>query len=125
MNYKQRKRTDPDYTGIMNGRIKGPNGEKWPRFSREYRQTHLICEECGRAEMPGIMESKLSVHHRRPISSFSNIEEKRRAAFDPDNLHVLCKTCHDRAHMALGSYNKTTQQEYAKNVSKEFTSKFL
>ena len=125
MNYYARRRTDPDYNKIMSGVITGPKGEKWPTFSKIYRMEHQVCEECGRAEMPGIKASKLSVHHKRPISSFSNLEEKRRWAFAPENLQVLCKTCHDKAHRALGSYDKATPKQHAANVNEGFLQKFL
>lgn len=125
MNYYQRRRTDPDYNRIMNGSITGPNGEKWPTFARLWRLEHQVCEVCGRAEMPGIKASKLSVHHKRPISSFGSIEEKRRWAFAPENLQVLCVPCHAAAHRALGSYGKERPKEHAANVNKEFLGKFL
>ena len=43
------------------------------------------CEDCGRA-------GRLEVHHVTPIS----VDFSRR--FDLDNLKVLCKDCHLRAH---------------------------
>ena len=62
--------------------IRGP---RWDRVRRrELERTGWRCERCGKA-------GRLEVHHVRPLA-------KGGAAYDPDNLKVLCRRCHIETH---------------------------
>ena len=60
-------------------------GRLWDRARRrELARAAWRCERCGKA-------GRLEVHHVRPL-------HKGGAAYDPDNLKVLCRRCHIETH---------------------------
>ena len=54
---------------------------RWRRFSEWYRRQHPLCVECGHLAN--------CVDHTKAITEGGGM-------YDPDNLRVLCTSCHSR-----------------------------
>lgn len=64
-----------------------------------YITQHPMCEECLKR---GIIDSVATeVHHRKPIGTGRSLSEKKKLAFDPDNLESLCHDCHVKIHQEM------------------------
>ena len=66
-------------------------GREWKRIRALYVREHPLCEMC-------LKEGKLTpveeVHHILPV--------ERGGTHDVSNLMSLCKSCHNKIHIALG-----------------------
>lgn len=62
---------------------------------REYviARVHGLCEECTRQ---GRIEAGRDVDHIVPLTAAN--KDDWNIAYNPDNLQLLCKDCHDRKH---------------------------
>ena len=59
--------------------------KKWGRFRRRiFDARGWRCEECGRA-------GRLELHHVEHVQNGG-------AVFDPANVRILCRTCHQNVH---------------------------
>lgn len=63
------------------------NTAEWRKLSKQVRQANPLCARCDATE-------DLAVHHIIPPKG------DRGLFFDPENLVVLCKECHDRVTSA-------------------------
>ena len=61
-------------------------GSEWKKLRDSYISQHPYCELCGRPAQ--------EVHHRVPVS--------RGGQHTEENLISLCRSCHNRVHLALG-----------------------
>ena len=63
-----------------------PRGRRWRVLAKSKKlEARHRCSKCG---MPGILEA----HHVIPVHQDS------RLTFEPDNIKVLCQSCHAAAH---------------------------
>jgi 5-methylcytosine-specific restriction protein A len=63
----------------------------WPKIRARYIQAHPLCEDCLES---GRLTSAAEVHHILPLS--------RGGTHDENNLRSLCRSCHNKRHIALG-----------------------
>ena len=66
---------------------------KWKATKKAMFAVKLCCCTCGSA-------SDLTVHHIIPRS------ERPDLSYDPDNLAVLCRSCHDEVHNIIRKGSK-------------------
>lgn len=71
----------------------------WRRLRESHLMEHPLCEVC---EGMGRVVRAEDVHH---IDSFMNYEGEARlqAAYDPNNLLSVCRTCHNWLHRKHGT----------------------
>lgn len=67
---------------------------RWRRFRRMILAERPLCEECCRYRLviPGV-----HLHHVRSIENAPDL------ALEPDNVLVVCRTCHNRLEPRAGS----------------------
>lgn len=83
---------DPDYRRLI-------NSVRWLRLRRDVLTATPLCERCTRE---GFVTAATEVHHRRPVETGLNFNEKRRLMYDPSNLMALCHGCHVAIHTEMG-----------------------
>ena len=66
-------------------------GHEWRRYRERYVSEHPLCELCS---LYGHLVPVEEVHHIWPVS--------RGGTNDRRNLISVCKSCHNRLHIALG-----------------------
>lgn len=70
---------------------------EWKRCRESYARDHwYLCERCLAA---GLIEPGDEVHHRTPLTP-DNLDDPA-ITLSPDNLMLLCLTCHDDMHRML------------------------
>ena len=69
-------------------------GRSWRRIRAAYVKAHPFCEQCFKE---GRMSMVDEVHHILPLA--------RGGTHDEENLMSLCRSCHNKAHHALGDRN--------------------
>lgn len=70
----------------------------WRQTRKAYAQSrHNLCERCLRQ---GLYVPGVEVHHKIPLTP-ENIDDPR-IALSWDNLELLCRDCHDAAHLSDG-----------------------
>ncbi len=94
----------------------------WLRLRRDTLTRHPLCEDCAAR---GLLAPATEVHHITPVDNGRSYTEKRRLAYDPDNLRALCHGCHVRAHLDLGSHSRERVQDRNAAALQEFKNKFL
>jgi 5-methylcytosine-specific restriction endonuclease McrA len=65
------------------------------------KRASYTCQTCGKkASQAKGKEVKVNVHHKNKVQNWTEIAEKIRDELlcNPDDLVVLCKECHDKAH---------------------------
>ena len=67
-------------------------GNTWRRIRTKYAREHPLCEECLKS---GIYSPVEEVHHKTPINDGGTHEIS--------NLISLCRSCHMKAHVLLGT----------------------
>lgn len=78
------------------------NLSKLIRAQRVNSQGDLCCEDCGRV----ILKPYEAIcHHVEELNGFNVYDAK--VALNPDNIRVLCRDCHNKAHQRFG-HNKTS-----------------
>lgn len=83
---------DKDYIKLI-------HTKRWLRLRRDVLTANPLCEQCTR---DGYLTPATEVHHRRPVEYGTNLSEKRRLMYDPDNLMAVCHGCHVKIHIEMG-----------------------
>ena len=63
----------------------------WRAIRERYIRSHPLCEDCLES---GRLTPAAEVHHLLPLS--------RGGTHDEENLRALCRSCHNKRHIALG-----------------------
>lgn len=87
---------NPNWRGGYSNRY----GSGWSLVRQRIRERDEVCQECGHDGS----ENRLEVHHIVPVREFRSAEETTvEDAHRPENLVLLCKSCHGKAdHGLLG-----------------------
>ena len=89
---QHRKQAEQSYNRYArNPNAKKMYGHEWEKIRNRYIQLHPLCEDCLEN---GIATEAKEVHHVLPISFGGTHAE--------DNLRALCRSCHNKRHIALG-----------------------
>ena len=78
------------------------NLSKLIRLQRVDSNGDLRCEDCGRVI---INKYEAICHHVEELNAVNVLDAK--VALNPDNIRVLCRDCHNKAHQRFG-HNKTS-----------------
>lgn len=74
------------------------NSHRWHQLRHAQIVAEPLCEECKKNDRVTVATE---VHHRTPVESGRNFEERQRLAYDPANLESLCRECHKAKHIRL------------------------
>lgn len=89
---EHKKKTNKDYNDYQRDpKLKHKYGNNWQRTRNRYIKAHPLCEDCLKERRMVIAEE---VHHILPVRMGGTNEWK--------NLAALCKSCHNKRHIALG-----------------------
>ena len=91
----QRKRTQKNDNYYVAERRKIYNSERWRSLRAWKFACNPLCEICQKA---GKTVPAEDVHHITPFMSTNDSVERKRLAYDYDNLMSLCKQCHRNIH---------------------------
>jgi hypothetical protein len=86
------------------------NSKEWHELKRfTYERTGGLCERCiEEGKAAGIPEGYITpgvdCHHIVPWETGRTMEEVKRLCFNPDNLRLLCVSCHIKTHQELKSH---------------------
>lgn len=70
--------------------------QAWKQCRRQvFKQRHGLCERCLAL---GLYAPGEIVHHKTPLTP-DNIHDEN-ITLNPDNLELLCRECHEKAHGA-------------------------
>lgn len=99
------------------------NSRRWQLLRAEILRNHPLCVRC---ESNGEVTSACEVHHKTPVDSAVNCQEKERLMFNPGNLMAVCHRCHIELHMELGrSGSKKHAQERKEKETKDALRRFF
>ena len=89
---EHRKQVDRQYNKYSRSSdVHRKYGRAWKRIRDRYAQEHPFCEMCYKEGRMTLMEE---VHHIIPVS--------KGGTHDRSNLMSLCKSCHNKIHIAMG-----------------------
>jgi 5-methylcytosine-specific restriction protein A len=71
------------------------NTKRWREVRKRYLMNNPLCKLCLEK---GIFKKVDEVHHIKPLSTASDVNEKIRLGFDLNNLMGLCRECHIDIH---------------------------
>lgn len=97
--YKPKRKKDAqDLDRQRRERMKIYNSQRW----RELRAWKMICNPlCEECEKEGKIVPVDDVHHIVSFTSTNNEVERKRIAYDFNNLMSLCDECHRKKHNVL------------------------
>lgn len=81
------------YYGARNFASKFYKGKAWKKRSRDYRQTHPLCERCLKK---GLYVPAECVHHKIHITEENQYDQQ--ILLGEANLESLCRQCHAEEH---------------------------
>lgn len=98
------------------------NSRKWVKLRNEKIKQDPLCERCS---LSGIITPGAEIHHITPVDDGTTPAEKKRLAYNPNNLQTLCKSCHVAIHKELQSKSKAATKRRAKDTAAVFIAEFL
>ena len=104
------KRYRPEHTRMF-------NDPRWADIKRlVWHRDGGRCQVCKREGIEagiedGYIRSGFACHHIIPFESAKTQAEMERLFFDPQNIMLVCKECHDKLHRELGSKTKAKVKE--------------
>lgn len=93
------------------------NDKRWPAIKAVvWERDGGRCQICKREGIEngiddGYITAGFACHHIVPFESAKSQAEMERLFFDPNNIILVCKTCHARLHKELRSHTKAKVKE--------------
>lgn len=93
------------------------NDKRWPAIKAVvWERDGARCQICKREGIEngiddGYITAGFACHHILPFESAKSQAEMERLFFDPNNIILVCKTCHARLHKELRSHTKAKVKE--------------